>query len=235
MIVGIMQPYFMPYLGYWQLINAVDKYVIYDDVNFIKGGWINRNRILINGAAGFINIPMVGASSNKLINQIGINTDVRLINKIFRMLENSYSKAPYYSEAMAVVERGLKSENGNLADLLTESIRAVCEYLDIKTEILVSSEIEKNCSLRGQDKVIDICHRLGATDYYNAIGGRELYSYDQFAENGLQLHFLKMQNVAYSQFKNEFVDCLSIIDVMMFNSREKIMDYLKMYELVDQS
>ncbi len=232
MKLGIMQPYFMPYIGYWQLLNAVDKYVVYDDVNFIKGGWINRNRILVEGQAKYFNIPMLGASSFKLINEIGVNHDTHLKNKNLRVLEAAYKKAPFFDAVYPIMESILSYQGDNLADFVTNSIKDVCKYLDITTTILLSSGLKKDNQLKAQAKVLSICNLLGADEYYNAIGGRSLYSFSEFAENGIKLRFLNPMLAPYKQFNNEFQPGLSIIDVMMFNSVQEIQNYLSDFQLI---
>ena len=222
MKIGIMQPYFVPYIGYFQLLNAVDKYVIYDDVNYIKGGWINRNRILINGQPSYINVPLKGASPNKLINEIEVDNNEVLIQKNLRMLEGAYKKAPYFENVYKLMEDIIKCGKDNLAEYLAYSIKKICEYLDINTELIISSQMDKDNKLRGKDKVIHICHKLGGTEYYNAIGGQEMYDYDTFRENNLELSFVKTNDIVYKQYNNEFIPYLSIIDVMMFNSKEEV-------------
>lgn len=229
MKLGIMQPYFFPYIGYWQLMNAVDKYVIYDDVNFIKGGWINRNRILINGKPQYFNIQMNGASSFKLINEIKISNNV---NKNLRTIYMAYHKAPYFSNIYPIIEDIYRKQTDNLSEFIINSIICLAKYLDIKTQILISSSLNKNNILKGQDKVIDICKLLNATDYYNAEGGFSLYSFNDFAKNDINLAFLKTNDITYKQFNNEFVPNLSIIDVMMFNSKEEILHMLDAYTLI---
>lgn len=232
MKLGIMQPYFFPYIGYWQLMNAVDKYVIYDDVNFIKGGWINRNRILMNGQAKTINVKMQGASANKLINEVETSTDIIYKKKLLKTIEGCYKKAPYFSNVFPVVENIIIHDEKSLSRYLEHSIRQICNYLHMDTEIILSSAINKNNNLRGQDKVIEICKVLRANEYYNAIGGQELYSNEDFLSNDIKLKFLKTGAVEYKQFNNEFVSNLSIIDVMMFNSIEDIKKMLNQYELL---
>lgn len=234
MKLGIMQPYFFPYIGYWQLLNVVDKYVIYDDVNFIKGGWINRNRILIDGKAVYFNIQMSGASPYKLINQIQINNNEINIKKNIKTIYMAYHKAPYFSEVYPIIEEILKLQTDNLSKYVIESIKLITKFLNIETEILISSSIKKNNELKGADKVIDICKLLKATKYYNAIGGKNLYSFDKFNKNGIELVFLKSNNICYRQFNNEFVPNLSIIDVMMFNSKEKIKTFLDEYTIIEK-
>ena len=231
MKVGIMQPYFFPYIGYWQLINAVDKFVIYDDVNFIKGGWINRNKILVNGQARYINLQMHKASPNKLINEIEVLGNKVYNKKLLKTIESSYRKAPYYSEVYPIIESIIKQDENNLAKYLINSIREVCKYLGISTQILVSSEIEKNNNLRGQDKIIEICKILGANQYINAIGGIELYSRKDFESNGILLNFLRTKSIRYKQFNDNFLPNLSIIDVIMFNSVQETKRLMEEYEL----
>lgn len=232
MRIGIMQPYFFPYIGYWQLMNAVDKYVIYDDVNFIKGGWINRNRILMNGQPQYFNVPMLGASPFKLINEIVVNNDARLIEKNLRILEGAYRKAPYYKEIYPLIQKILFCGKQNLAEYIEESFYVICDYLDIETELIVSSSLKKDCSLKGQDKVLDICKILGASEYYNAIGGQKLYSHANFQKQNINLYFLRTEATKYKQFDNVFQENLSIIDVMMFNSQEEIREMLNKYTMV---
>lgn len=233
MKIGIMQPYFIPYIGYWQLLNAVDQYVIYDDVNFIKGGWINRNKILVNKTPQYFNIPMMGASPNKLINEVGVNHDQNVINKNLRIVEAAYGKAPYFAEVFPLVEAMLRCGKDDIASYIIVSTEIICKYLDIKTKLLISSDIKKNNDLKGQDKVLEICRILNATDYYNAIGGRELYSFAEFEKRGIKLHFLKRNEIRYQQFEDDFYPDLSIIDVMMFNSVEEIKKLLNAYTLID--
>jgi len=231
--LAIMQPYFLPYIGYWQLINAVDQHVIYDDVNYIKGGWINRNNILVNGEAKLINLRLNRASSNKLINEIEVVQSDIYNKKLLKTIKESYSKAPFYNEVFPIVESVIYQDETNLAKYLTFAIKEVCRYLNIDTEILLSSEITKNKELKSQDKVIEICNLLSADQYINVIGGQELYSANDFEEHGIELKFLETHNITYHQIgKNEFIPNLSILDAMMFNGPEQINVMLNDYELL---
>lgn len=232
MKVAIMQPYFLPYIGYWQLLTAVDKYIIYDDVNYIKNGWINRNRILSGNTTQWLTLKLDKASSNKLINEIELLKDEVYKKKIFKTIEQVYKKAPYYLETCELLKEVILFPELNTAKFLENSIKKICNYLDIKTEIILSSSLPKNNDLKGEKKVIEICKKLKATEYCNAIGGQELYSYEEFRQNGIELKFLKPNNIKYQQFNNEFVENLSILDVMMFNSKEKIKEYLTSYTLI---
>lgn len=232
MKLGIMQPYFMPYIGYWQLMNTVDTYVIYDDVNYIKGGWINRNQILINGKAKYLTIPVLGASPNKTINEIKIDTNPKIIDKKLRMIKGAYQKAPYYKETIDIIEKILTYQEADIVKFLQNSFKTIKDYLRIKTDFILSSNINKEERLQGQDKVLDICKRLGAKEYYNAIGGYKLYSFSDFEEENIRLRFLKTNRIEYKQFNNDFQKNLSIIDVMMFNSRETVIGMLDQYTVI---
>lgn len=230
--VGIMQPYFFPYIGYWQLMNAVDKYVIYDDVNYIKGGWINRNRILVNDEPKYFNLPLVGASPNKLINQVMVNNDSRIINKNLRIIKGAYGRAPYFEKVYPIIERILTCGEQTVSGYLASSIKVLCEYLCIRTDLILSSSLHKDSCLKGQAKVIAICKETGATEYYNAIGGMNLYNRSDFEENGVKLFFIKTGDIKYEQYGNAFRENLSIIDVMMFCAKEQIQGMLNIYEIL---
>lgn len=229
MKLGIMQPYFLPYIGYFQLIKAVDKYVLYDDVNYIKKGWINRNNILCNGNSHLFTISLNGVSQNKLINQIDI---VDNFSKFIKMIQMNYSKAPNFNEVFSILKDIVDYPNKNLANFIYYSIKRICDYLEISTEILLSSEIKKNNSLKGQDKIIDICKVLKTDIYINAIGGQKLYDKNIFRENGIELYFLDSKIISYNQMNKEFVPFLSILDVMMWNTKEEINCMLEQYHLI---
>lgn len=233
MKIGVMQPYFIPYLGYWQLINAVDKYVIYDDVNYINRGWVNRNRILVNGTPKYITIPLTGASQNKKINELQIDDTSKIIKKNWKMIENVYKKAPYYKDVIHVVDEIRNCREKKLVSFIQKTFSAICGYLDIETEMIVSSSLDKNNTLSGQEKILNICELLGATEYYNAIGGQMLYQAHDFEARGIELKFLKTKPVIYKQYENEFQPNLSILDVMMFNSGEEVKKLLNEYVLID--
>lgn len=229
MKLGIMQPYFFPYIGYFQLINAVDKFVIYDDVNYIKQGWINRNRILLNDKGFLFTLELKGASSFKEINRVEIGGNRP---KLLKTFEQAYRKAPYFRQIEPILNSIFNSVETNLAPYIIQAIELINDYLGIKTKLMLSSEINKNNTLKGQDKVLEICNVLGASTYINAIGGKELYSKSDFAALGIELQFLKSNKIEYRQFGKEFLPWLSIIDVMMFNTQEEINVMLSNFELI---
>ena len=232
MKVAIMQPYFFPYLGYWQMLNAVDKFVILDDVNYIKRGYINRNSILLNGTAHSFSISMDKPSQNKLINETQLFFPEDERKKLLTTFELAYRKAPYFNEAYQIVQKAIMFQNKDLVAFLKNSICLTVEYLGIDTEILISSEIKKDESKTAQDRIIEINKVLGADIYINAIGGQSLYDKEEFEKNGISLYFIEMNPCEYKQFKNMFVPNLSMIDIMMFNSKDEIKDMLEMYKLI---
>ncbi|MFG5857245.1 MULTISPECIES: WbqC family protein [Dysgonomonas] len=231
MILGIMQPYFMPYIGYFQLLNAVDKYVIYDNAKYTKKGWINRNRILQNNKDTLISISVEKDSDYLDIKDRSV-ADSFDKRKLINQIRESYRKAPYFEQVMPIVEDIINYEEKNLFLYIYNSIKEVCKFLNIHTEIIISSTIDVDQTLAGQDRVIAICKTLGAEDYYNAIGGQELYQPKDFEKEGINLRFLSSNLVTYKQFNNDFIPWLSIIDVMMFNSLAEIQDMLNEYKLI---
>jgi hypothetical protein len=232
MKVAIMQPYFCPYIGYWQLINSVNTFVIYDDVNYIKGGWINRNYFLINNEPKLITLQLGDSSPNKLINEISIVNNDGYNKKILRTIEMNYKYAPYFNDVYTIFKEIILYPEHNLSKFLENSIRKISKYLEIETEIIVSSKITKESCLKGQDRVINICQILGAKEYINAIGGQELYSKSIFMKNNLKLSFIQSLPLKYSQFNDLFHPNLSIIDLMMFNSVSELKKILFNYVLI---
>ena len=229
MKLGIMQPYFMPYIGYFQLMKAVDKYVVYDDVNYIKGGWGNRNHILINGEKKMFTVTLQKASQNKLFNEIVIGDDFK---KLMKTLQMNYSRAINFDQTMVLMERIISFPNKQLAVFIANSFREILSYLSVETEILMSSEIPKDNSLRGKDKIIQICEILGADTYYNAVGGKNLYDQEEFREHGITLNFVDSLPQVYSQLHTrEFVSGLSMVDVLMNNTKDEVNRLLDSFQL----
>ncbi len=231
-----MQPYTFPYIGYFQLIEAVDSFVFYDDVNFIKGGWIHRNRLLVNHTDNLFTIPLLKASSFKSINKVEINSIIfdNWKRKFFKTIKLSYSKAPYYNEVLPVIERVFSNEEYATIDCLaSKSIKEVCKYLGINKQWYYSSNHFTNSLNMGRtERLLHIANSLGCNTYINTIGGEKLYEKNDFIKNGVTLHFIKLEEVSYTQYSNNFVPNLSIIDVMMFNSIEDIHLLLKKYSLI---
>jgi len=229
MSIGIMQPYFFPYIGYFHLMQEVNVFVIADDLNYIKNGYINRNSILLNNEIFKITLQLNGSSQNKLINEIEVGNNN---SKLLETIRRAYKKAPYFNDVFPLIEDIMLNEEKNLARFLGDSLIKISNYLNIEVKILYSSEIDKDNSLTYDDRIIDICKRLDMNCYINAIGGKVLYSKDTFMKQNLELYFINSQISEYKQFNDNFIPSLSIIDLMMFNSKENLTKLLDQYELV---
>lgn len=235
MRLAVMQPYIFPYVGYFQLIYASDKFVFYDDVDFIKGGWINRNKLLVNGKENLFTIPLKKPSSFKLINEIDLHPELynKWRKKIKRTLEQSYSKAPYYEDVIPIIYKVLDDENGKISDLAIKSILSICEYLNIDRYFYISSEKFSNLKeINRSDRLIEMAKNLNTEEYINMEGGKHLYDKNYFSENFIQLKFLKPKFKKYDQGSEEFFSGLSIIDILMFNNKESSREIIKEFELV---
>lgn len=233
MKLAIMQPYFFPYIGYFQLLNAVDEFIVYDNIEFTRKGWIHRNRILVNGQPSYITLPVKNDSDyldvcDRYLAESWPAERKKMLNRIVE----AYRKAPYFKTVIPVVEASLNTNESNLFRFIYHSIEQVRNYLSITTPIRVSSQIAIDHALKAQDKVLALCKSLGASEYINPIGGLELYSRHRFAEEKINLYFLKAEAVAYKQFNEVFQPSLSIIDVMMFNPVERIRNFLSRFTFV---
>lgn len=229
MKLGIMQPYFMPYIGYWQLMNAVDTFVVYDDVNYIKRGWSARNYILVNGQKHLFHVDVQNGSQNSLY------CDVVVIDKLVKLrktIEMSYKKAPCFIQAMDVLDKIFSYPDKRFNYFILHSFQQMLVFLGVNTQLVLSSTLQNDKQLKGQDKILDICGVLNADVYINAIGGQELYDKGAFVSKGIELEFLEPQLMGYRQFSNGFVPSLSMIDVMMFNDVEEIRNMLDSFSLL---
>jgi len=232
MKIAIMQPYLFPYIGYFQLINAVDKFIVHDDVKWIKGGWINRNRIFLNNKEELITLSVKKRGNYDNINQFEVLHEQNNQKKFLNKVRAAYIKSPYFSPVFPILEKIILNDESNLTRYILFSLEQINTYLQIGTEIFLSSEIKKNNELKAQARVIDICKAMNANGYINPIGGVSLYNKDTFKQNGINLCFLNTKNIQYKQCENKFIPGLSIIDVMMFNDKEEIIRMLDSYELV---
>lgn len=233
MKIAIMQPYFMPYIGYFQLMNSVDEFIIYDNIQYTKKGWINRNRILVNGSPQLITLPLKKDSDYLDVIQRSLSDSWdKEKNKILNTLKSFYRKAPQFDQTFYLIEQCLNVSDKNLFEFIYQTILLINDFLDIKTKITISSTIEIDHSLKSQDKVLSLCQAKDANVYINSIGGTELYDKNVFKQHGIELNFIKSNPIQYKQFNNEFVPWLSIIDVLMFNTTEQIREYLNEYTLI---
>ena len=226
MKVAIMQPYFLPYIGYFQLIGAVDVFIVYDNIKYTKRGWINRNRMLQNGKDVMFSLPLKSDSDLLNVCDRELAADFKR-TKMLNQISDAYRRAPYFAHIYPLIEKIVTYEEHNLFKFLQNSIATTCKHLGLTTKICISSSIAIDHNLKSQDKVLALCEATGASTYVNAIGGIDLYSRDEFKTRGIELKFSRPMLFEYTQFGNVFVPWLSIIDVMMFNSIEVILKIIK--------
>ena len=230
MRLGVMQPYFFPYLGYFDLINRTDTWVVFDTVQYISRGWMNRNRILHQNRADwqYINMPVKKHAQTAPITSIEIADDPKWKDRILGQLIHYRKHAPYYQEVTALLEGCFSTSTTSLSQLNVETLERVCAYLDIPFNYQYSSELALDLdSVEGAEaKVLAIAETLGATEYINPSGGRDLYNPDNFSRAGIQLHFQAFESFAYSCGGYTFIPNLSIVDVMMWNPPDAIKAHL---------
>ena len=233
MKLAIMQPYFFPYVGYFDLINNVDKWIVYDTVQYIQHGWINRNRILHpNSGWQYITVPLnkksFADSYRTAIKDIEISDNTDWISKIIRQLDHYRKKSPYYHETIDLIEECLNSESQFISTLDVMTLDKVCGRLNIRFdhEYFSEMDIELDPQLPAQQKVIRICQELGVTEYVNLSGGKELYDGEEFDRNDIKLVFRSIPDFEYACKGYEYIPKLSIIDLLMWNEPKKIKDFL---------
>lgn len=225
MRLAIMQPYFLPYIGYFQLMSAVDKFVLLDDVNFITRGWINRNRIAVNGEPYWLTLPLAKASQNRLINEIELADDPSWKRKTLRTVELSYHRAPHSREVLPLFSDIVNEAKGSLSVFLFRQLQRMADYVGIKVQIIATSTVYPKEGQAGQERIIDICRREGATSYANLPGGRELYDPASFAAAGIELLFLDPNFEALTlHHSGQEGPFLSILDLVMLNSAATVRD-----------
>lgn len=232
MKLAIMQPYFLPYIGYYQLIAAVDTFIVYDNVKYTKKGWITRNRMLLNNEDSTFSLALRKDSDFLDIVQRELSEHFDR-SKLLHQFKGAYSRAPYFRQTYGLLEQIVGDENVNLFRYLHQSLKRICEHLGIQTNIRISSDIHIDHDLKGQDRVMALCKALNANTYINAIGGVDIYDKEDFRANGINLQFIKSRPFEYSQFGASFVPWLSIVDVLMFNPVEVVREYIfSHYELI---
>lgn len=233
MKLGIMQPYFFPYIGYYQLVKEVDHFIFYDDVNFIKRGWINRTNIIGRERKQLITISLKQSSQNKLINEIEIADNQY---KFLKTIEFTYKKATFFADIFPLIESCFVGSTQLISDISANSIRVVNDYLKLDTEFSTSSKTHNTSSLLKKEKrIIKICQDEEVKTYINPIGGMAIYSKDDFQKEGIEIKFLKSKDINYNQepiLKSGFEPNLSIIDVLMFNDIDTVRNYLNQFELI---
>lgn len=228
MKVAIMQPYVFPYLGYIQLVNYVDSFILYDDANYIKGGYINRNNILYNGISKRFTLPVVAASPNKKISELSFTND---LHKPLEFIRHAYSRAPNFSSIFNLVENVLTTQEKSITSVCENAVNSIFAYLDLEVTVLRSSNLPYDRTLSAADKVIAISKTLGAAIYVNSAGGMDLYDRQYFSDNCCELSFLKMKDFRYHQGRNGFVANLSIIDILMWCEKRDVVKALSNYKI----
>ncbi|MFC5694228.1 WbqC family protein [Pseudomonas sp. GCM10022186] len=232
--IAMMQPYLFPYLGYFQLIAASDLFVLGDDLQYVKEGWVNRNRILVNGEPRFITFPLKKDCHTLNINQRHLCDNIQdELSRIIRTISLNYSRAPFVKTVLPWLEQVLRYPQNNLARYAENAIRETCAYLHITTPVIRSSDLTLPPPIDHQDRVIQTMKVLGGKTYVNPIGGRSLYCFDYFMSHGMQLRFHRIDPIEYKQLKQPFVANLSIIDVLMQNSVEQIRQMLSRFSLLE--
>jgi hypothetical protein len=226
--VVIMQPYFFPYLGYFHLLDSCDIFVFLDNVNYINRGWVNRNQFIFSGSPNMFTIPLNGASQNKLINEIEI-ADGRWTKLFLKSLEMSYKKTKCYSELIDSLKETLGDGTGKISDLNIRTTTWCANQLGMSKEFKVSSLDFSEVPGVGQDRIISICQKEGATGYNNAIGGVELYNKQAFSDFGIELSFVRSALNDYQQTCSEFFPGMSILDILMNNDDQERQNLLKQY------
>jgi hypothetical protein len=234
MKISIMQPYLFPYLGYFQLIGSVDKFIFYNDVNFIKGGWINRNNILINSKKSLFTVPLDNASPNKYISDIQIHKDMysKWKLKFLKSIEQSYKKAPCFEEIFTLIKFVFDSNDLSISNLNIRSIKTVSDYLGLSVKFEESNLVYNTTKgLSKEDRIIAICKVNNCNTYINSSGGRSLYDKQLFIEEGIDMFFIENTLRVYNQFDNPFILGLSIIDVLMFNEKASVNSMINQYSI----
>lgn len=226
MKIAVMQPYFLPYIGYFQLMSAVDYFVLFDNVQYVRQGWINRNRILQHNQPGIITLPLAKDSRFLAINGRHLSESFIRENLLNQFLD-AYRHAPYFHTVFPVVEEIVNCSHENLSAYLRNSLMILRQKLSLECEIMLSSDVDIDHKLRSQEKILSICSALGANTYINLPGGRELYDSESFQQQGINLQFIQPENISYPQFGAEFVPWLSIIDVLMFNSKSEVINFCR--------
>lgn len=221
MRLAIMQPYFLPYIGYFQLIGAVDRFIVYDNIKYTKKGWINRNRMLRNGEDVTFSLPLKAGADHLDVCERELAADFSR-DKLLAQFDGAYRRAPHFAATFALLQDIVGHADTNLFGYLHHGLRRMCSHLGLSTDLRVSSDIAVDHTLKAEHKVLALCGAAGAQTYINSMGGQSLYDKDRFAQQGVELRFLQPRAWEYPQFGAPFVPWLSIVDVLMFNDLDTV-------------
>jgi hypothetical protein len=230
--IALMQPYFLPYLGYFQLIAASDCFVVYDNVQFIKNGWIERNRYLLDSEPKWFGVPLAKGSHSALIMERSVSPHFDL-DSLINKLAFAYRKAPHVERTLAWLRALLKQPSNSIAELNERVLRSCCSLLKLHTPILRASDLAPQGTARAQARVIEIIRTVGGNRYLNPAAGGELYDAEAFAAAGYQLQLLKPRLPLYAQADKPFVPALSILDAFMFNDVQTVSDWVRQGEILN--
>ncbi|CDB40578.1 putative uncharacterized protein [Azospirillum sp. CAG:260] len=230
--IAIMQPYLFPYVGYFQLINAVDIFVFHDDIQWIKGGWINSHTIWSKNGELKVSLPVSKHSSFSNIDEVNLVPDIKSRIKYLNIIKQTYLKSPHFLTIFPLVEKIIMKQEENVAKFVENSFLELLPLLGLKPKIMYTRLMNNDKSLKGEEKVIDICKCVEGTNYINTINGKHLYDKEHFFSHNIVLNFLDREIEPYKQFGNEFVPYLSIIDLLMFNDIETVQKMITKGKLV---
>ena len=233
MRIAIMQPYLFPYLGYFQLMDASDQFLLLDDVNYIKRGWVNRNNILLQEKPFRFTLPLQKVSQNKKINETLIAADAKWKNRFMATLHMAYHQSPYYTEVVELISAVIYYDEIRLSLFLQNSLEMIAAFMGMEARIISLSSAGAGTSLKGQERIFDLCSTMKANEYINLPGGKHLYRPEEFAGRSVRLLFIEPHLPVYSQrHKQAFIPGLSIIDVLMNNAKESARIMIKDYDIV---
>ncbi len=241
-----MQAYFFPYIGYFQLINASEVFVIYENVSFRKGSWVTRNRILDKGKNKpiYINLSVSKKSIGDIVSTVSLAQKKERVEAVDNLIYFNYKKAPFFDDVYPVLQNLLYCDEQNLHSYNAKLTEGICELLSIKTKIIsdnsnciqIENELEEKALESGNNvmtqRVIELCKYYGGNHYLNPIGGVELYSRKDFKNSNLKISFVKSDPIVYNQFESPFIPSLSVIDVLMHAGIEKTRSFLNNFQLV---
>ena len=236
MKLGIMQPYFFPYLGYFSLIKHSDRFVLLDVVQFIRHGWIERNRILkLAEGWQYIQVPLVKHARETPINEVRIRVDDPWQDRILRQLQHYKKRAPYYKEVISFLQKAFSYKSDNIADLDAHLLGDTCQYIGIpfKREVFSEMRLAIEPVTAPDEWALNICRALAADTYINPPGGIEFFDRNKYAQAGIMLQFLKVNLKPYNQRRGSFEEGLSILDVMMFNTPQEIHSMLNDFHVLE--
>lgn len=236
--VGIMQPYFMPYIGYISLLKHCEIFILFDTVQFIRHGWIERNRMLKqNNNWLYIKVPLIKVNSQKtLIKECLIDNQQDWKLKILHQIKHYKNIAPNYNQVEKILMEIFEKDYDNIVSLNKASLEAISTYLGFKKKLQILSEMELNIiKPKAPDEwALNICKELNLPKihYVNLIGGLNFFNRDKYTKENIEISFHKMNMHCYNQQRDYFESGLSILDLLMFNSVEEINKMLDDYELV---